>query len=87
MYEGPELFPLIVQYHVWRTGRSDWSMEPSTVSNNNASRVRRGRIVLAKHSLFDPHYGMFLSLLYILIVKYTELIFQFSAGECAECRV
>ena len=38
------------------------------------------RIVLAKHSLFDIHCGMFLSLRYILIVKYTTLIFQSSPG-------
>ena len=38
------------------------------------------RIVLAKHSLFDIHCGMFLSLRYILIVKYTTLIFQSGPG-------
>lgn len=38
------------------------------------------RIVLAKHSLFDIHCGMFLSLRYILIVKYTTLIFQSGHG-------
>ena len=66
-------------------GTASQHMKPPTASNNNASPVWRGRVVLAKHSLFDPHYGMFLSLLYILIVKWTTLIFQFETVPPARC--
>ena len=53
---------------------------PPTASNNNGGPSMGCRIVLAKHSLFDIHCGMFLSLRYILIVKYTTLIFQSGPG-------
>ena len=54
--------------------------QPPTASNNNGEPSMGCRIVLAKHSLFDIHCGMFLSLRYILIVKYTTLIFQSGPG-------
>ena len=55
--------------------------QPPTASNNNGEPSMGCRIVLAKHSLFDIHCGMFLSFLrYILIVKYTTLIFQSGPG-------
>ena len=55
--------------------------QPPAASNNNGEPSMGCRIVLAKHSLFDIHCGMFLSCLrYILIVKYTTLIFQSGPG-------
>ena len=55
--------------------------QPPTACNNNGEPSMGCRIVLAKHSLFDIHCGMFLSFLrYILIVKYTTLIFQSGPG-------